>query len=65
MKRIGLTIAAFIYLASLALWAKHADLPLQSGAAIEASTTQNTLEDNRINGTTCEQLAYQNSRISD
>jgi len=59
MKRIGLTIAAIVYLAGLALWAKHADLPLQSGAAIEASATQNTLEVNGINGTSTGQLAYQ------
>lgn len=52
MKRIGLTIAAIIYLAGLALWAKHADLPLQSGAAIEASATQNTLKESCSYGST-------------
>lgn len=52
MKRVALGLAVIIYLIGIALWAKHADLPLQSGAAIEASATQNTLKESCSYGST-------------
>jgi len=44
MKRLGFIVLAIIYLAAVGLWARHADLPLQSGAAIEAASYHNVLE---------------------
>lgn len=43
MKRISCALIVLAYLVAVALWARHADLPLQSAAAIEADSYHNVL----------------------
>lgn len=43
MKRLGYVMISIIYLVAVALWARHADLPLHSAAAIEAASYHNVL----------------------
>lgn len=65
MKRLGYIALAIIYLAAVGLWARHADLPLHSGAAIEAARYHNVLGERDPYEQTAGQLAHTPGRDDD